>query len=275
MQARGCQRMLRLELVFMAALSLAGCAKDGEDSAAAAETRGVEGSASVSTMAEAKAEANARVDVALNIEPKLGGSVLVVGESQVEVAVFENGAVKGLVFDARGNPISDRAALDFAVTLHTVGGGAPKVNLVWDAACACFSGHAAPSAALVVEPIDISLGLAGSVDSAQLGAYALLPAPKLDAEVNAAAAGAALPKPPKVDAKLSSSANGLAELKAPKVDAKASAGSTATTGAKASASASVSVPKPSVHLEVGESTSTKNKAGAGVKGGASFGFGTK
>lgn len=266
----------RLEVALLGvALSAAACAKD--ENAEGSEAKGAERSGSVTLNAEANMQAQAQT--AVTIAPKLGGSVLAVGEAQVELAVFENGAVKGLVYDAQGKPLSDRAAVNFAVTLQAASGSAPKVDLGWDDACACFAGQAKLQGALAVRPIDVSLGLAGNMDVAKLEAYALLPAPKLDLEASAAAsASAALPQPPKADAKLAAGAKpkGLAELKTPKVDLKASSGSGANASAKASAS--VSVPKPAVQLKVGQSTSTtstKNKASAGVKAGASIGFGSK
>jgi len=266
----------RLEVALLgAALNASACAKDGD--AEGAEAKGAEGSGSVTTNAGANIKAEAQA--AVTVQPKLGGSVIAIGESQVEVAVFEDGSVKGLVYDAQGKPLGARAAVDFAVTLQAANGNAPKVDLSWNDACACFAGQAELQGALAVRPIDVSLGLAGSSDEAKLETYALLPAPKLDVEANAAAsASAALPQPPKVDAKLAADAKvkGLAEVKAPKVDLKASSGSAASASAKASAS--VNVPKPTVQLKVGQSTSTsgtKNKTSAGVKAGASFGFGSK
>jgi len=266
----------RLEVALLgAALSASACAKDGE--AEGSEAKGAEGSGSITANAQANVKAEAQT--AVTIQPKLGGSVIAIGEAQVEVAVFEDGSVKGLVYDAQGKPLGALAAVDFAVTLQAANGSAPKVDLSWNDTCACFAGQAELQGALAVRPIDVSLGLAGSSDVAKLEAYALLPAPKLDVEANAAAsASAALPQPPKADAKLAAGANvkGLAEVKAPKLDLKASSGSGANASAKASAS--VSVPKPTVQVKVGQSTSTtttKNKASAGVKAGASFGFGSK
>lgn len=267
-------RSPRLEIVFFAVALQAACAKCGDSEPGGAEAKGPEGSASIAVNAEGKAEAQ----TAVTIRPKLGGSVLALGEAQVEVAVYENGSVKGLVYDAQGKPISDRAAVDFAVTLHAADGSAPKVDLTWNDACACFAGQAELEGALAVRPIDVSLGLGSSRDVAKLESYALLPAPKLAADAKvAASAGVAVPQPPKVDAKLAagSSTKGLAELKTPKVDLKAS-GSGASASAKATAS--VSVPKPTVQLKAGTSTSntsTKDKAGASAKAGGSFSFGTK
>jgi hypothetical protein len=277
MQAR--RRFLRSPRLAVALLAVGlqgACAKCGDSEPHGTEARGTEGSAS-SAVSEGKAEAQ----TAVTIQPKLGGSVLAVGEAQVEVAVYENGSVKGLVFDSLGKPLSDRAAVDFAVTLQAANGSTPKVDLTWNDACACFAGQAELEGALAVRPIDVSLNLDGSSDVAKLESYVLLPAPQLAAEANVtASARAAVPQPPRVDAKLAagSSAKGLAELKTPKVDLNAGSGSGAS--ASASAKANVSVPKPAVQLKVGTSTSStstksKEKAGASVKAGASFGFGTK
>ena len=171
----------RLEVALLgAALNASACAKDGD--AEGAEAKGAEGSGSVTTNAGANIKAEAQA--AVTVQPKLGGSVIAIGESQVEVAVFEDGSVKGLVYDAQGKPLGARAAVDFAVTLQAANGNAPKVDLSWNDACACFAGQAELQGALAVRPIDVSLGLAGSSDEAKLETYALLPAPKLDVEAN-------------------------------------------------------------------------------------------
>lgn len=266
------QGSIRFGLIALSALIVA-CAKD-KAPASSGESPGAEGSASVSATAEVGAKAETKVSIA----PTLGGSVLAVGEYQVEVAVHDNGLVKGLVFDARSKPLSNRAALDFAVTLHTAAGAEPKVDLLWNDECACFSGQATFEGALAPRPIDVSLAVNGDLAAAKLEAYALLPAPRVEVNANVkASAQADLPEPPKMNTKLGVGAKGLAGFTAPKVELKAPSlaeSTKASASATAKASANVSAPKPAVQLKV-NTTTPKPKAGASVKGGASFGFGTK
>jgi len=109
------------------------------------------------------------------VTPTLGGNVLAVGDHQVELAVFENGQVQGLVYTAGGQALEPAALPKLTAALRTKGGGHRVAALAWDAPHACLQGRAALDAALTVEPIDVSLDFAGKVSTATLASYAILP----------------------------------------------------------------------------------------------------
>jgi hypothetical protein len=128
---------------------------------------GAAGSAAV----EAKAGADAQLVL---VAPTLGGSVLAVGEHQVELAILENGLVQGLVYDAHGKAVAAAELPQVSVALRTKGGGRPSAALAWAAPHACLEGRAQLQAGLVAEPIDVTLQGAGRA-TATLSDYAILP----------------------------------------------------------------------------------------------------
>ena len=133
---------------------------------------------SEATAAVAQGSAAAEGSVAAQaqlITPTLGGSVLLVGDHQVELAVFENGQVQGLVYASGGQTLAPLALPKVTAALRTKGGGHHSAALAWDAPHACLQGHAALDAALVAEPIDVSLDFGGKVTTATLVNYAILP----------------------------------------------------------------------------------------------------
>src|SRR6187455_2073084 len=105
----------------------------------------------------AAAQGNAAGQAQLQlVTPTLGGNVLAVGEHQVELAVFENGQVQGMVYAAGGPALEPAALPKLTVALRTKAGGHHIAALAWDAPHACLQGRAALDAALVAEPIDVS-----------------------------------------------------------------------------------------------------------------------
>src|SRR5688572_18845675 len=78
--------------------------------------------------ASAEVKADARLEL---VAPTLGGSVLWVGDHQVELAILENGLVQGLVYDARGNVVAAAELPKASVALRTKGGGRPSAALAW------------------------------------------------------------------------------------------------------------------------------------------------
>jgi hypothetical protein len=234
-----------------------------------------EASAAVGTEAQADVRAKANVAAA----PRLGGNVVVAGDYQAELAVHENGWVKGLVFDAQGAALAPTRVSDFKVALNAEGDAKLDLTLTWDATCNCFLGNAFEgqsdlAARLVAKPVQLSFNVDGAAQAGALAAYTLLP--KLDLSARADLAGTANVKVPSPDVKAKLSAG--VQAKAPSADVTVKAPA-AKAGATAKASGAVSLPKPSVKLEVKQSagTSTAPKAGAsaGVKAKAGFGFGTK
>jgi hypothetical protein len=231
--------------------------------------------ASASVQAQADVEAKAKVTAV----PKLGGSVVVVGDYQAELAVHENGWVKGLVFDAQGTALAPARVSDFKVALNAEGDAKLDLTLAWDVTCNCFLGNAFEGksevgAGLIAKPVQLSFVVDGAARAGSLAAYTLLP--KLDLSARADLAGTASVKVPSPEVKAKLAAGVNAKVPSADVSVKPPA---AKAGLTAKASGAVSVPKPSVKLEVKQSasTSTAPKAGAsaGVKAKAGFGFGTK
>jgi hypothetical protein len=256
-------------LTLLAALATTvACATDKTEPSA-------EASAAVGVQAQADVQATAKVAAA----PRLGGSVVVAGDYQAELAVHENGWVKALVFDAQGTALAPARVSDFKVALNAEGDAKLDLTLTWDATCNCFLGNAFEGrsdldARLVAKPVQLSFIVDGAAQAGALAAYTLLP--KLDLSARADLAGTANVKVPSPEANAKLSAGVKAKVPSADVTVKPPA---AKAGVTAKASGAVSLPKPSVKLEVkpsaGTSTAPKAGASAGVKAKAGFGFGTK
>jgi hypothetical protein len=133
----------------------------------------------------ASASADVGAKAALSVSPTFGGSMVMVGEHPVELAIAENGFVQGLVYDAQGKA-SAGAEPQLSVSLRTKGGGQPKASLVWNAPHARLEGRAQLEGGLSAEPIDVSLDLAGQHATATLSDYAILPFARFGGSVLAA-----------------------------------------------------------------------------------------
>lgn len=205
----------------------------------------------------AQAEAVSKVDVTA----ALGGSVFFVGGHPVELAIFADGRVDGLVYDERGQEVAPERVTELTATLVVMGAANPRVALGWEPAAKRFRGHADPRGELVTEPIDVALQIDGKALTGELETYALLPP-----------AQASAPPPAKTlnaRARLGD-AKALADAKpkAPKASA------TSAGGARARAEAKLALPKPKASVSgKGSAGAEKKKAGAGVKAKASFGIG--
>ncbi|HTV19163.1 MAG TPA: hypothetical protein VMG12_10840 [Polyangiaceae bacterium] len=258
---RSASKLAPLALVLLTA----SCAKDEPKPAA-----DVTPPAASAPSAEARAGAHA--DAQLTIEPKLGGSVFVAGQSQIELAIGADGRVDGLVYDAAGKPIAPDRVSEFSVTLNAQGDAKARVGLAWDAPALRFRGQADVSAGLVAKPIDVTLQVDGKAQSGVLEAYTLMP-PSGSADAKLEANADAKLAAPKINAKgkLGADAKALADVKAPKIQAPNGAASL-----QGKAGASVAIPKPKADVSAKASAGADKKksgAGASVKAKASFGFG--
>jgi hypothetical protein len=168
--------------------------------------------------------------LALSVEAKHGGHVIVAGDYSVEL-VAKGGAVSAFVFDATG-AASAKADLDLALQ---VGGGA-FVKLVWDPPSLSYRADLREQFDFEASSITLALKADGKVF---VGARA--PSLKVDAKV---AAKAALDAKANVNVK-APSLKAAADVKVPKVDvhksASASAGANGNTGASAKAQAGFSL----------------------------------
>jgi len=113
-------------LTLALALAMAACAKEG------AEPPATEAPGNASAASEAQVSAAAGAKARLAVPPTLGGAVLPVGDYQAELAIHENGWVRGLVFDAEGQAMAQARVSDFNVTLNAEGGARPRASLIWD-----------------------------------------------------------------------------------------------------------------------------------------------
>jgi hypothetical protein len=244
------------QLVLAASLAWGvGCATEPADP----------GASTGENAAQAEVNANAEAKAKLTVAPTLGGSVFAVGEYQTELAIFEDGWVKGLVFDARGQAVPPALVTSFMLSLSAQGDAKPRATLLWDVDCKCFQGKADVAASLVAKPIEVSFDVDGKAQAGVLAAYTLLPKLNLNAQADLNGEATAEVPTPNVKAKLAAGAQASN-------DAKANLSATAKAGAGATAKAAVAVPKPVVHVEVQKSASTSTKPNAAVKAKASAGF---
>lgn len=244
-------RFIFSTLAPLALLLAAGCSKDEPSPPAT--------SAAPSAAAQAQVAAEAKINVA----PTIGGKVFLVGEHACELAVYADGRVEGLVFDAKGSAVAPKRVSEFSAALSAEADARPRVKLLWDADTKRFRGQADVQAALTTRPIDVSLQIDGAAQTGVLDGYAVLPAPAIEA--NAAAQSDATVKAPRASAK----ALADAKVQAPRIKAPNAAASL-----QAKAGAKVAVPKPSVDVGAKASAGTETKkSGASVKAKASFGFG--
>jgi hypothetical protein len=133
----------------------------------------------------AAASAPLGAQAALSVSPSFGGSMMLVGDHPVELAIAENGFVQGLVYDARGQLIAG-AEPQLSLALRTKGGGQARAALAWNEPHARLEGRAQLEAGLSAEPIEVSLDLAGQHAQALLSDYAILPFARFGGSVLAA-----------------------------------------------------------------------------------------
>ncbi len=112
--------------------------------------------------------------------PRLGGSLMVLGEHQLELAIHQSGLVEALLFDKEGKLALEPESKDLEVQLKTGGDAEPKVQLKWDPIKARFIGHADTKAALVPKPVRVTAKLEAGAKptTGTLTEYALLPEPR-------------------------------------------------------------------------------------------------
>jgi hypothetical protein len=236
-------------------------APDTQGSAANAEAApSATGSASASTTAALSAAAP------VPISPTFGGSVLSVGQYQAELAVYVDGGIEALVFDAQGTAVPPELVTGFSAAFNVDGNAKVDARLLWDATTKRFQGQHGLDTQLVGRPIDVTLVIEGKTQSGVLAVYTPLPRAKLEGSARVQG-DAALPSA-SAKAKLGSGAKALGDVTARAKPTSAKAGASAT------ASAKLAVPKPKLVVS-SRSTAEKEKSGAGasVKAKAKLGFG--
>jgi len=129
---------------------------------------------------EVKGEAKAEVKTA---KAQIGGTVVAVGAHQVEVKLFKSGRAEALVYDARGELISDPSTVKLGLLVKLEGEGSSKIRLAYVPALARFAGSVEGTAGFAAAPADIELSVHGAAASAKLAAPILLVGPELGGEV--------------------------------------------------------------------------------------------
>jgi len=151
----------------------AGCNKEPAESSASKEP-------------EVQAAATAETSVAAKLQaaiPRLGGSILALGDHQLELAIHQSGLIEALLYDSSGKLVSEPETKSLAVDLQAKGDADPKVALTWDQAQARFVGQADAKAELVPEPVAVTAKVGAKSEQGKLTDYALLPAPRLGGTV--------------------------------------------------------------------------------------------
>ncbi len=157
---------MKRSFTFVAVLSLAAvtaCSKESTPASASA-------SASASVTAEASVAATAS-----RVAPRLGGSVVAVGEHSVELLVHRSGLVEALVLNSKGE------ALSTAVSRLVVTPPKPsaEVALQFAAPRARFEGNAGANVDFSAGPLGVLLETAGKVERASLARAVVLNGPEL------------------------------------------------------------------------------------------------
>lgn len=243
------------------------CATDASDAQSSAANAGAAASVTATATASTNASAEVNAPAPVPISPTLGGSVLSVGQYQVELAVFVDGGIEGLVYDAQGTAVPAELVTELSAAFGVDGNAKANAKLVWEAATKRFEGKHSLDAKLVGRPIDVTLVLRGKTQSGVLAAYTPLPRPKLEgsAQLYADAPSPALA----AKGKLGSGAKATLSSQTP-----AAAKTSAKAGASATGSAKLDVPTPKLVVST-QSSAGKDKPGAAasVKAKVKLGFG--
>lgn len=172
---------MKKQHIMLGALILgvaAGCNKQPVQSSGGSE-------AEVQAAATAKAEGNVAAKLQALI-PRLGGSLLALGDHQLELAIHQDGLVEALLFDGSGKLVSEPATKSMTVELQAKGDTDPKVEIAWDPAQARFVGRADAKAELVPEPVAVTANIGAKAEQGKLTDYALLSTPRYGGTVLAA-----------------------------------------------------------------------------------------
>jgi len=181
---RGLEVTMRCSPVACGALVLAlsvGCDKkdeapaaaSGQANAAAAVDANGKAEAKADVAAKADANADAAADVAADIQPRIGGTIVVVGEYRVEILAFVRGRIEAVIMDAKGELVADPGKLVLAAKLAAKGDAKADVALKWDAELARFVGQVEGDVEIVPGPVEIELTVDGKASTGALAEIAL------------------------------------------------------------------------------------------------------
>jgi hypothetical protein len=168
---------LVLSLCVALAGSLAACSK---------KTPATEGVApSAAAVDTPKASAAAEGMFALK-PPRIGGTVIAVGDHMVELKLFRSGLIEGLVITPSGEVVSDGA---LSVTAATEGGGKEETKLAFSKPQGRFAGRC--KGKLVPGRADVSLDAKSKAQTATVNETVVVQGPELGGDVLVAGAHSA------------------------------------------------------------------------------------
>jgi hypothetical protein len=130
-----------------------------------------EADADAKTNADASAKAEAKAP-AVDIQPRIGGTIVAAGEYYVEILAFVDGRIEASVMDAKGELVAYAdGKLQLSATLAAKADAKAKVDLAWDVELARFVGQV--DAELVPGPLAIELTVDGKVSAGALAELGL------------------------------------------------------------------------------------------------------
>lgn len=116
-------------------------------------------------------------EVAIVVDPVIGGSVMVAGNHSVEFVAGVDGDLEAVLRDAAGTAVEGNANVTLAAKVATRlaegGATARAVALEWDGARTRFAGRVARHAELVRGPVELTVNANGKVTVGGLGALGL------------------------------------------------------------------------------------------------------
>lgn len=137
------------------------------------------GAAKAEVAADAKADAKAialpKVDaeVAADIQPRIGGTIVVVADYRVEILAFVVGRIEAVIMDAKGELVADPSKLVLAASFAAKGDARADVDLKWDAELGRFVGQVAAGVELVPGAVEIELTVDNKASAGALAELAL------------------------------------------------------------------------------------------------------
>ena len=129
--------------------------------------------AGVAGEAETKVDANIDAKVDVDVKPRIGGSIVAVGDFNVEILAFVDGRIEALVMDAKGELLADAGKPSVSVTLAAAADARAEVDLAWDVELARFVGQLDAGIELVPGPVEVELTIDGKASVGTLAELAI------------------------------------------------------------------------------------------------------
>jgi hypothetical protein len=154
----------------------AGTAKKEEAvvNAGAVAKTDADASAKLGANTNVDADASAKVDAnaAAALTPRIGGTIVVAGDYNVEILAFVDGRIEAILMDMKGELVADANA-KLKATLAAKGDARAQVDLKWDVELARFVGKVEGDIVLVPGPLELELDVGGKVSAGALAELGL------------------------------------------------------------------------------------------------------